>query len=290
MRTAHLPKMREMLSKFYEGRERHPILKEPKSSDDLKGLEEYWTPFFQVMVDSALEAVKTNDKVVITVASAFKIERNYVMNKLKEGGAKHVTLLYLDMNEDVKIEGLYHRSVKQARAAGVPLVDWMKVLGYDGDNDDLSMDEFKSFMSNGSTLNMTVFDGPPSYAVVVDVTGRDVTAIDGVDAVLGLQRSGEESYDEIVKKVVARDHKRDAETPYSIALFPEIEAEVVEALMNAKSEEEKKQIKRRASSLIGMELMMNRLSITSTSSDTSNMHDKVRGMRRSSLIKTGKIE
>mmetsp|Transcript_21509 Transcript_21509/g.24037 ORF Transcript_21509/g.24037 Transcript_21509/m.24037 type:complete len:146 (+) Transcript_21509:18-455(+) len=145
-------------------------------------------------------------------------------------------------------------------------------------------------MYNGGKLNMTLFDSPPSYAAVVDVTGRDVTAIDGVDAVLGLQRSGEESYDEIVKKVVARDHKRDAETPYSIELFPEINAEVAEALANAKSEEEKKQIKRRASSLIGMELMMNRLSITSTSSGTSNMSDKVRGMRRSSLIKTGKIK
>mmetsp|Transcript_53459 Transcript_53459/g.59704 ORF Transcript_53459/g.59704 Transcript_53459/m.59704 type:complete len:283 (+) Transcript_53459:337-1185(+) len=282
--------MRETISKGIEGQERHPNLKEPKSSDDLKGFEEYWTPLFQVMVDSALEAAKTNDKVVITFASAFKIQRDFVMNKLKEGGAKHVTLLYLDMNEDKKIEGLYHRSVIQARAAGVSLVDWVRVLGYDGDGDDLSMDEFKSFMYNGGKLNMTLFDSPPSYAAVVDVTGRDVTAIDGVDAVLGLQRSGEESYDEIVKKVVARDHKRDAETPYSIELFPEINAEVAEALANAKSEEEKKQIKRRASSLIGMELMMNRLSITSTSSGTSNMSDKVRGMRRSSLIKTGKIK
>jgi len=84
------------------------------------------------------------------------------------------------------------------------------------------------------------------------------------------------------------DHKRDEENPYSTILVPEIEKEIKEALANAKTDEEKKQIKRRASSLIKMELMTGGLSITSTSSDSDA--DKLKNMRRSSLIITGKIE
>mmetsp|Transcript_40811 Transcript_40811/g.47056 ORF Transcript_40811/g.47056 Transcript_40811/m.47056 type:complete len:139 (+) Transcript_40811:234-650(+) len=133
------------------------------------------------------------------------------------------------------------------------------------------------------------FEDPPPHAKVVDVTSRGVAHIDGVDAALGLCRSGEESYDKIVKKVVAMDHKRDEENPYSTILVPEIEKEIKEALANAKTDEEKKQIKRRASSLIKMELMTGRLSITSNSSDSDA--DKLKNMRRrSSLIITGKIE
>jgi len=294
-RTAHLPEMREVMTKIFEGKQRHSILNHPKSSEDVKGHEEFWGPHLQVMVDSALEAAKTNDKVVMTYACSFQSQRDYVMNKLKEGGAKNVTLMYLHMNKDKKLEGLYHRSVKQAAASGFCLGDQMKAMGWDGegdckDSDTPTLDEYiNNFMSKRNILN-PVFDDPPSYAVVVDVTERDVTAIDGIDAALGLQRSDGESYDEIVKKVVARDHRRDEETPYSMELFPEIKKEVEEALANAKTEEEKKQIKRRASSLVGMELMMQRLSTTESISSDTSTNERLRRNRRSSLIMTGRIE
>mmetsp|Transcript_53460 Transcript_53460/g.59705 ORF Transcript_53460/g.59705 Transcript_53460/m.59705 type:complete len:330 (+) Transcript_53460:36-1025(+) len=288
-RTAHLPKMREVVFKKIEGSKR---VKEPKSSDDLKGSEECWEPFFQVMVESALEAANTKNKVVITYACAFNIQRDFVIHKLTKGGTKNVTLIYLDMNKRKKLEGLYHRSVKQAVASGVSLGDQMRVMGWDGKGDEPSMNEYiHNFMSTRNILN-PVFEDPPPDAVVVDITERDVTVIDGVDDALGLQRSGEESYDEIVKKVVERDHQRDRETPYSMELIPGIKKEVEEAMANATTEEEKNQIKRRASSLVGMELMMHRLSMASDTlritSDTND--DTVRTRRRSSFITTGKIE
>merc|ERR1711957_874087 len=151
-----------------------------------------------------------------------------------------------------------------------------------------TMEVYKSFNSRPGSFFGGVFEDVPSHAKIVDVTNRDVTHIDGVDAALGLFRSGEESYDEIVKQVVAMDNKRDEENPYSATLIPEIEKEVKEALANANTDKERKQIKRRASSLIKLELMTGRLSITSTSSDSNANESK--NMRRSSLISTGKIE
>jgi len=290
-RSQYTPEMREAFTKMVEGIHRHPILKDfmkdVKSSDDLAELEEYWGPLFQVRVDSALEAAKTNDKVVITFADGFQVQRDFVFKKLKEGGAKNITLLCLSMDQDKKLESLYHRTVRQAEAMGITVGDVMRLCGWEGKGEP-TMEVSKSFMSQPGAMGNCVFEDLPSHAKIVDVTNRDVTNIDGIDAALGLFRSGEESYDEIVKQVVAMDHKRDEENPYSATLFPEIEKEVKEALANANTDKERKQIKRRASSLIKLELMTGRLSITSTSSD-SNANES-ENMRRSSLISTGKIE
>jgi len=287
-RSQYTPEMREAFTKMVEGGHRYPILKDFKSSDDIAEFEEYWGPLFQVRVDSALEAAKTNDKVVITFADGFQVQRDFVFKKLKEGGAKNITLLCLSMDQDKKLESLYHRAVRQCDAMGITVGDFMRMGEWEGKGEP-TMEVYKSFMNRPGALGIfSVFEDLPSHAKIVDVTNRDVTHIDGVDAALGLFRSGEESYDEIVKQVVAMDHKRDEENPYCMTLFPEIEKEVKEALASANTDKEKKQIKRRASSLIKLELMTGRLSITSTSSDSDANESK--NMRRSSLIITGKIE
>merc|ERR1712110_39143 len=124
-------------------------------------------------------------------------------------------------DENKKLKGLYDRTKRQAEAMGMAFGDFMRdIWQCKCEGDEPSMEEFED--GAGKYL-ITPFEGPPSYAKVVDVTGRDVTAIDGVDAALGLQRSGDESYNEIVTKVLARDHKRDEETPYCMEIFPEIE-------------------------------------------------------------------
>lgn len=132
---------------------------------------------------------------------------------------------------------------------------------------DPSLEEFMIVARKPGQLGDVPFEGPPPYANVVDVTGRDASAIDGVDAALGLQRSGKESYDEIAKKVVAMDRKRNEEMPYNcVDIFSEINKEFGESLKNAKTDEEKNHIKRRASSLI----KMGRLSIASAASSDSS--------------------
>merc|ERR1719162_1219803 len=88
------------------------------SSKDYEGYEAYWGPYQQVLVDNALQAAKTHEKVVITFAQPYNICRDYVITKLKEGGAAKVTILYLTIDQDTKMEGLYHRTVQQAKGSG----------------------------------------------------------------------------------------------------------------------------------------------------------------------------
>merc|ERR1712113_1108759 len=122
---------------------------------------------------------------------------------------------------------------------------------WDGDTDP-SVEEFKIILGKfywrgeeNSWGGDIPFEGPPPYAKIVDVTGRDMTQIDGVDAALGLQRSSEESYDEIVKRVLARDHRRDKESQLNTKIQGEIRKEVQEALKNAKTTEKQDENDRR---------------------------------------------
>ena len=315
------PEMREAVKKYFL--QMVSIVKEKGedmdnlSAEAMKAYEQYWQPFNQVQVDSALRAAKTHEKVVITFAQSNQIIRDYVMSKLKEGAAAKVTMLYLTIDQDTKLEGLYYRSVQQAKSVGVSLSDYCKGFGLDWTEDrDPTLDEFKPLMgAKGKTGNIH-FDPPPSYAKVVDVSSRDETSMDVIDAALGLHRASvcTESYDTIVTKVRAIDTHRDEDTPYCWAIFPELEKEITEALASAKTEEEKVQIKRRASSIVQFEKHnIGRLSIASALSDmvlgedeagdgdgdygddsknktTADAAMQLRKNRRVSFIQTGKVE
>jgi len=313
IRTADQPEMREVVKKFVQI---ESIVKEKgEDIDNLsvetkKELEQYWQPFNQVQVDSALRAAKTHEKVVITFAQSKQICREYVMAKLKEGGATNVTMLYLTIDRDTKLERLYYRTIQQAKSVGASLSDFSKSIGLEWTEDrDPTLEEFKPLMGAPGKLGNLDFDPPPSYAKVVDVSRRDETSLDDIDAALGLHRSSvcTETYDTIVTKVRAIDSKRDEDTPYSVEVFAEIKKEMEEALALAKTEEEKVHIKRRASSIVEFELK-NRLSLANTLSgmvldgdgdgdgdsntEKSKTTDamKLRKNRRASFIRTGKIE
>ena len=326
LRTADQPEMKAVVKKYLfemkqvieekEGKTEAELQK--LSSEDLKAYEAYWGPFQQVQVDSALQAAKTHKKVVITFAQGVQICRDYVMEKLKQGGATNVTMLYLTIDQDTRLEGLYHRVIRQAKAAGLSLSEISRSFNLDWAEDrDPTMDEFKAIVSAPGKFGNWYFEPPPSYATVVDVSSRDEAAMDAIDAALGLHRASvcADSYETIVTKVRERDLQRDAETPYSTAAFAEIKGELEEALASAKTEDEKVHIKRRASSIVEFELK-HRLSLASTLSgmvldededgddgndknsktaDGNKKRDnldatKLAKNRRASFIRTGKIE
>ena len=251
LRTAEQPEMREVIKKAMQVR---AIVKEKGedidnlSAESRTAYEEYWGPYYQVQVDSALHAAKTHEKVVITFAPRSQICREYVMSKLKEGDATtDVTMLFLTIDQDTKLEGMYHRAVQEAKGAGMSFSKYVKVWSLDWTHDrDPTKEEYKAL----NPYHITNFEPPPSYAKIVDVSSRDEAAMDAVDTVLGLSRSSvcTESYDTIVTKVQAIDAQRNEDTPYSTPVIAEIKKEIAEeALASAKTEDEKVQTNRRAS-------------------------------------------
>ena len=251
LRTGEQPEMREVIKKTMQMR---AIVKEKGedidnlSAERMKAYEEYWGPYCQVQVDSALHAAKTHEKVVITFAQRSQVCREYVMSKLKESGATtDVTMLFLTIDQETKLEGMYHREVQEAKGAGMSFSKYVKAWGLKWTHDrDPTKEEYKALNPN----HMTNFAPPPSYAKIVDVSSRDKAAMDAIDAVLGLSRSSvcTESYDTIVTKVKAIDVQRNEDTPYSTPVFAELHKEIVEeALASAKTEDEKVHTNRRAS-------------------------------------------
>ena len=61
-------------------------------------------------------------------------------------------------------------------------------FGWEGEGE-ISPEEYKKlvieFEAKGKSLT---FDGPPSYAITIEVSGRDILQLDRVDEALGLQR------------------------------------------------------------------------------------------------------
>ena len=174
----------------------YPTLENATSSDDLEGLEEYWGPYFQSMIDNALEAAKTYDNVVITFAAPYKIARDFVMNGLKEGGARNVTMLYLKMDEDKKLEALYHRSKRQCEAMGSTLGETMRQGDdpWDGEGEP-TLQEYMEFIRRPGQLGNVPFDGPPPYAKTHPVArGLPVKAGAKADAVDRTERRANRTF------------------------------------------------------------------------------------------------
>ena len=136
-----------------------------------------------------------------------------------------------------------------------------------------------------------VFEDHPK-AVMVDISGRDVTHFDNVDKVLGLTRSNELSYESICAKVKPIDEARDKITMANgfFEAIAEIQAKLGNKSLDIEEEgeDEKKveEMKKRRSSIVQCELLVRDISASSVKNSKS---EKVL-MRRKSLIMTGKIE
>jgi hypothetical protein len=185
----------------------------------------------------------TSDNVAVTFAARRTIYIDFVMNKLKEGGASNNSkLLFLKMNEDVKLKGLYYRFSRQANARGMTLEDLLRTLGWEGEGNESEsecyLEGFMKWMKDKiSKDDRPPFDPPPSYAIIIDVSSRDVLHLDNVDEALGLQRDSKLLYEDIVKVVLAIDHKRDEENPYDMIGRKELANQI-----KNKTEEERQQI------------------------------------------------
>jgi len=192
-------------------------------------------------------------KIVMTIADDFNHSRQHVIDRLKQAGATNVKLLCLTIAERKKSEEFYHRSIRQAEAAGMKLGDYMNKICKDEENKwnvaakgEPTMEEFIDWLDQIGA-NKRPWEDPTSIidgAIVLDVTSRDETVMKDIDDALGLTRSVEEhgTYEEIVEKVRQRDFQRDEETPMNMELFAECNKAIEEGMKLAKKGEEGKKV------------------------------------------------
>lgn len=202
IKNMHLPKYKELAMNTFRY-----VIKYVMKGEDGPG--EQWMPYIDEIANLTLDAAKHSDNIVITIAAYRQVCRDYFIMKLKQGGAKDPTVLFLTIDEDVRLESLFSRDKQQAEAGGHTLEDVMKAKSWDGDGE-LTLSVYKDVMKNNSIM-CAPFQGPPPNAKIVDVSGRDISHLDGVDKALGLTRTTDQTYQEILEKVLPIDKQRDAE-------------------------------------------------------------------------------
>jgi len=177
---------------------------------DEDGPIEKWSPYFEEIANQTLKAAKTCDNIVITHATLRTTWRDFFMQKLEEGGIlkENISMLYLTIEEDVKLEGLYYRTKRGAEATGKTLEEHLRLYhGWKGEGI-ISFTEYKLFCKTHGQFGSYVCQDPPPYAKVVDVTSRDEAATDAIEQALGLRKQTTDSYKCIVAKIAAIDNKR----------------------------------------------------------------------------------
>ena len=145
---------------------------------------------------------------------------------------------------------------------------------------------------NNGWFGQASFEDHPN-SIMVDVSGRDITHFDNVDAALGLTRPNDSSYESICDEVKPIDVARDAKILKSGFYWNDVLAEIMAKVdpslaIDEEGEEEKKveEMKKRRSSIVQCEMLMRDLSTRSIGIGST---DEKMQMRRKSLIKFGKI-
>mmetsp|Transcript_26505 Transcript_26505/g.30282 ORF Transcript_26505/g.30282 Transcript_26505/m.30282 type:complete len:364 (-) Transcript_26505:12-1103(-) len=300
-KNTHIPRNRELAVRFLTC-----MLKHDMQHED--GPEELWQPFYEEIANLTIEATKHSDKVVISHATYRQSYRKYVVDKLVEGGAtrENITVLELVVDPEVKMKGLYYRTKAIIEDGGMTIGDQMRTKGWEGEGDPTCA-EWIRFTKNTMpewASNSAYVEIPIGFGKTVDVSGRDMTTLDGVDEALGLvgkRNNTTLTFDEIRDKVKAFDQKRDEEFASTGALeillkiLKEVKGESVDDedkgdnVIVATNTEEQEKIMKRRSSLVTVEYLERELRHSSLENSNDDKK-KIMKARRSSLIQIGKIE
>lgn len=215
MKNCHIPKHKETTWKLLKWFEMYV-----KKGED--GPEDLWQPYFLEISNQALDAAKQsgNNKVILTHATPRQTMREFVVQKWIDAGVlpENITVLQLTVDPEVKLKGLYYRTKFQCKQGGMTLEDVMKPYGWDGEGELTYSDfvELNKKMNPDLAKNKDgCFTNVPEwykFLKTVDVSGRDMSHLDGVDKVLdlvGKRKNKSWTFEEICDKVKLLDAKRD---------------------------------------------------------------------------------
>ena len=203
-KNSHLPQYADMTQNFMK------VVNEylPKNED---GPEELWQPYFAELARLTLKAAETSEKVVLTHATYRQAWRKYLIQKLIEGGASpdQISVVALTIDEGVKIKGLYLRAKQHLESAGLSLEQHCRShYGWEGEGE-ITCEEYVSLYKKHDPLGSVIFEGPPAGSKLVDVSSRNLDALDAINEALGLEKQTiGEKYEELVSRINAVDAKR----------------------------------------------------------------------------------
>jgi len=195
----------------------------PKSMEGIEDMDEkmveftkkkIFQPFYFELARLMLEGANESNKVILSHAT-FKMEqRLFVRETLIEAGAKaeNITMLFLDIDNDVHDKSGWKRWNYQAECAGCSLeVIFKTAFHLEGIVDfDTWVAKFQDGFNRKQWISPQESERPYK---VVDVSARDITVLDSIDKALRIEntRPNDLTSEEMLEKIAAIDKKRDKE-------------------------------------------------------------------------------
>jgi len=295
VKNCHIPRNKELTIGMFTNGMTYIV----KGED---GLEELWQPYQSEIAKDTIEAAKNSDKVVLSHATYRQTHREFTVDQLVEGGAtrENITILQLMVDPDVKLKGSFYRTKEQSENAGITMGDNMRTHGWEGVGDG-TLAEYVKFMKEtmpDHAGNDAFEDIPNGYGKTVDVSGRDMTHLDGVDEALGLvgKRNNKTltKFEEIRDKVKTFEQTRDKNMAATGAL--EVCGKIMKEAFGgddvddenenekddadaAIDKEEQDKIAKRRSSLIAVDYLERDLRRSSLESSSSDSDEKKKIMK-----------
>lgn len=256
---------------------RNWVLTTTRSGEYKEDEKHLWGGYFEKIANMTVEAAETHDRVVLSHATYEQLPRDVVIDTLLSSGIKkeQITVIQLTIDKTVLYAGLYERNKRLAEQQGMTFTE---LIGPNADprmewEGEITKETWVDFnVSNEDPYPITFADDPA--AIKVDVSSRGVAHFDGIDTALGLTRDNSLSYEEICKKVLPLDAKRDEEAvacggfeamgPIFTEMKAIMDARELEAKEKEQDEAELAKMKRRRSSLKELKDQMVSLRMMST--------------------------
>eukprot|EP00578_Thalassiosira_sp_NH16_P032009 CAMPEP_0181078866 /NCGR_PEP_ID=MMETSP1071-20121207/1717_1 /TAXON_ID=35127 /ORGANISM="Thalassiosira sp., Strain NH16" /LENGTH=317 /DNA_ID=CAMNT_0023160215 /DNA_START=183 /DNA_END=1136 /DNA_ORIENTATION=+ len=250
-----------------------PLLTSGGFKEDEKHL---WGGYFEKIANMTVEAAQTHDRVVLSHATYDQLPRDVVIETLLNSGIKkeQITVIQLTIDKAVLTAGIYERFKRQAGQIGMTFTEAFGPIAdprmeWEGE---ITKETYVNFYVSVADPFGCFADDPA--AIKVDVSSRGVAHFDGIDTALGLTRDNSLSYEEICKKVLPLDAKRDEEAiacgGFKVMCEIATEAEAISKACELESKEKEQdeaelaKMKRRRSSLKDLKDQMDKLRMMST--------------------------
>lgn len=250
-------------------------------------------PYMEELAKLGLEAAKESDKVCISWASYFRPNRLLLKKLLLDAGAKDFSMVFLHCDLEAHMDALWKRTCRQAEQAGCTITEFAALFKMPVEGEEYTKEQFVAFQTSQDWYKMWQDpDESEQPFQTVNVTAKDATVLDSLDAAFGIEDSNRAhlSYDEIVAKVRAIDEERDQKNFDAYVESLEGSEESKEELEFAQKEPEL--CKARRSSLLLADKMNSMRSLSSVEGEGERQSLAIEALSRrsrQSFITTGKL-
>jgi len=141
-----------------------------------------------------LDGANESNKVVLTFSPYTVPMRSFLRKQLADAGAKDVSVVFLDLDTDARMQGIRENANRISRLVGKPIEEVYNGLGI---NPNVDFDSFVKFQKAQDAFYQQPQQVEQPFSVI-DITPSDSCVLERLDQIVGIQKD-QESLVKLVK-------------------------------------------------------------------------------------------